>query len=412
MNCLRTPEWVRSEWEEEFGLEGLGASEFDRHLDAVWARLNVTDECSDFNGPHQRLKEACEKLGYDFRRVTRNVDPARHEPDRAGYLGFGDQSGSKLSTPKTYLADARARGARFVVDCRAERVLVEDGRAAGVEAVYRGPDGHRARVLVRAPQVVAAGGSMETPALLLRSAIGGPAVGNYLRLQPATVMYGFYEEPQNWWWGPPQAGLSLEFANVEEGYGFLLESPHATTGTTASRLPWQSGLQHKTLMSKFAHIAPFVCLIRDRGHGRVSIDRRGNAVHHYRLTDDLDVRNFHRGLGELARLHETAGALEIVSLGRKLPSWKRGQSLDKFADLLRNTSLAPNEFAVLSGHQMGSCRMGRDPATSVAGPWGELHDVAGVWVGDASAFPSAPGTNPMITAMALAHRTAEAMAAA
>ena len=55
-----------------------------------------------------------------------------------------------------------------------------------------------------------------------------------------------------------------------------------------------------------------------------------------------------------------------------------------------------------------------DPAalkTSVAGPFGELHDTPGVWIGDASAFPTASGTNPMITTMALAHRTAAAMRA-
>jgi choline dehydrogenase-like flavoprotein len=61
---------------------------------------------------------------------------------------------------------------------------------------------------------------------------------------------------------------------------------------------------------------------------------------------------------------------------------------------------------------MGSARMGNDRQTSVAGPYGELHDVKGVWIGDASAFPSATGTNPMGTVMALAHRTAGAIAAA
>jgi hypothetical protein len=42
----------------------------------------------------------------------------------------------------------------------------------------------------------------------------------------------------------------------------------------------------------------------------------------------------------------------------------------------------------------------------------ELHDVEGVGIGDASAFPSVTGTNPMGTVMALAHRTADAIAAA
>ena len=74
-------------------------------------------------------------------------------------------------------------------------------------------------------------------------------------------------------------------------------------------------------------------------------------------------------------------------------------------------SLEPYEHATFSLHHMGSARMGKDPATSVAGPWGELHDTPGVWIGDASGFPTASGTNPMITTMAMALRTAEAIAA-
>jgi choline dehydrogenase-like flavoprotein len=50
--------------------------------------------------------------------------------------------------------------------------------------------------------------------------------------------------------------------------------------------------------------------------------------------------------------------------------------------------------------------MGADPEASVADGRGELHDTKGVWVGDASAFPTAPGVNPMLTVMALARRTA------
>jgi choline dehydrogenase-like flavoprotein len=56
--------------------------------------------------------------------------------------------------------------------------------------------------------------------------------------------------------------------------------------------------------------------------------------------------------------------------------------------------------------------MGTDPRTSVANPYGELHDTPGVWIGDTSAFPTPPGSNPMLTCMALAHRTAHAILAA
>src|SRR5439155_21402419 len=135
-NCLRTTPWVREEWALQFGLEGVDGPEYDRHLDAVLDRIGATDKASDYNGPQQRMKEGCERLGWHFKTVIRNADLDRYSPDTAGYLGFGDQSGSKLSTEKTFLRDAVANDADVVVRCHADRVLVEGGRAAGVEATY------------------------------------------------------------------------------------------------------------------------------------------------------------------------------------------------------------------------------------------------------------------------------------
>ncbi|HVS27908.1 MAG TPA: FAD-dependent oxidoreductase [Solirubrobacteraceae bacterium] len=410
MNCLRTFPHVREQWEGEFGLEGLAGPEYDRHLDAVMERMGVNGDCSDPNGPHERLREGCERLGYDFRKIVRNADRDTYDPGNSGFIGYGDQSGSKMGTLKTYLQDAADRGAEIVVNCRAQRILVEDGRAAGVEATYTDSDGQTVRTIVRAPQVVVAGGALESPALLLRSGIGGPAAGDYLRVHPSTALFGVYDEEQRGWWGAPQAALSHEFEDVDDGYGFLIECPHLSTGTFGSSTPWHSGRQHKQTMAHGARTSAFIFLIRDRGHGRVTIDTDGNAVHAYRLSDEGDTRLFRRGLLELAKLHRAAGAREIVALGRKLPVWRDGEDFDSFLDAIEHGSLAPYEHAIFSAHQMGTCRMGSDPQTSVAGPWGELHDVGGVWIADASAFPTASGTNPMITTMALAHRTAEAVA--
>ena len=64
---------------------------------------------------------------------------------------------------------------------------------------------------------------------------------------------------------------------------------------------------------------------------------------------------------------------------------------------------------MISAHQLCSCRMGKDPATSVADTNGELRDVKGVWIGDGSACPTSLGANPMVTIMALAERTADKM---
>ena len=405
-NCLRTYPWVREQWAREHGLEGVDSPEFERHLDAVLGRIGATDALSDLNGPQERMKQGCEALGWDFRKVVRNADPSRYAFESAGGIGFGDQSGSKNSADKTWLLDAVRNDAEVLVRTRADRVLVEGGRAAGVEATC---DGQR-RVTVRAPEVVVACGALESPALLLRSGIGGPAVGQYLRVHPTHAVFGVYGEDTNAFQGAPHAGLSHEFDDVEDGYGFLLEGAQYTTAITGSAVPWTSGAEHKEMMTTVRRGASFIAVTRDRGHGQVVVDANGEAVPFYAFSDELDARNLRLGAEKMARLHHAAGAVQISYLAAGLPLWRIGDDLEAFIAQTQRKHLGAGGVKLFSAHQMGTCRMGTDPQTSVAGPWGELHDTPGVFIGDGSAFPTPSGTNPMISIMALARRTAEAMA--
>ena len=409
-NCLRTRPWVREQWAKEHGLDGVDGPEFDRHLDAVLSRIGANDGCSDLNGTQQRLREGSEALGWSFETIVRNADPASYAPETAGYLGFGDQSGSKQSADRTWLADAQERGARFLTFTRATRVMAEGGRATGVEAVWQTPDGRGARITVKAPRVVVACGSLESPALLLRSGIGGPAVGHNLRLHPTSVVGGAYGTDLQAWWGPPQAGLCDEFADTGEGYGFLIETAQYAPGLIGSATPWISGLDHKQRMDEFRFTGTFIGLTRDRGGGRVSVDANGEAVPAYPITDPLDLENLKRGVESQIRLHEAAGAHQIGPLAEGAPTWRRGDDLESFIAGVKRIPFRAGGYKLFSAHQMGSCRMGADPETSVAGPLGELHDTKGVWIGDGSAFPTSSGTNPMISIMALAHRTGESIA--
>jgi choline dehydrogenase-like flavoprotein len=410
MNCLRTRPWVREQWAEH-GLEGLDGPEFDRHLDAVWTRIGATDACSDLNGPHQRMREGAEALGWSFETIVRNADAATYAPETAGYLGFGDQSGSKQSADRTWLADAQEHGARFLTFTRAQSVLAENGQATGVEAVWQAPDGRTAQVTVKAPRVVVACGSLESPALLLRSGIGGPAVGQNLRLHPCSVVAGAYGSDQQAWWGPPQSGLCNEFADTGDGYGFLIESGQYAPGLIGSATPWISGADHKQRMQDFRFNANFLGLTRDRGSGQVAVDANGEAVPTYAVTDPLDLENLRHGIEVQIRLHEAAGAHQIGPLAGGAPTWRRGDDLEGFIAGVQRIPFRAGGYQLFSAHQMGTCRMGEDPQASVAGPYGELHDTKGVWIGDGSAFPTSSGTNPMVSIMALAHRTAEAIAA-
>ena len=409
-NCLRTRPWVREQWAQEHGLEGVDGADFDRHLDAVLDRIGANDQCSDLNGTQERMREGAEALGWSFETIVRNTDPAKYSPEMAGYLGFGDKSGSKQSADRTWLADAQENGARFLTHTRATKVLVDGGRASGVEAAWLTPDGRGAQVTVRAPTVVVACGSLESPALLLRSGIGGPATGDYLRLHPSTVVGALYGTELEAWWGAPQAALCDELADTGEGYGVLIETAQYAPGLIGSATPWISGADHKQRMADFPYTGTFIGLTRDRGHGQVTVDANGEAVPAYPVADEHDHANLRAGVAAQIRLHEAAGANQISPLAAGAPTWHRGEDLDAFIAEVGRIPFRADGYKLFSAHQMGTCRMGADPKTSVAGPFGELHDTKGVWIGDGSAFPTSSGTNPMVSIMALAHRTAEAIA--
>jgi choline dehydrogenase-like flavoprotein len=410
MNCVRTPQVVREDWVRDYGLEGLDTPEFDYYMDVVEKRILSSPRTAWYNSQNLRMKERCERLGYLSKQTHVNWDPKLFNPLMAGYTGFGDQTGGKQTARRTYLLDAYRHGARIIVGCRADHIVVQQGRATGVEATWSDPQGRQARVTVRAAQVVVACGSLESPALLLRSGIGGPAVGKNLRVQPGGAVYGIYNDKQKGWWGSPMTANCEQFTDTGNGYGFYMEIPAFGPGFVASVIPWTSGRQHKEMMTKVPFVSTFIWFLRDRGSGEVTIDNAGNAVHTYQLVDSIDQKNFRRASAEAVRIHEAAGAREILfSLSHGQLIWKRGQDLENYIQSIMKQPLLDGAQPMISAHQLCTCRMGRDPATCVADTNGELYDVKGVWIGDASACPTSLGANPMVTIMALAERTATKM---
>ncbi len=408
MNCLRTPERIRREWAEH-GIEGIDQPAYDEHIDAVLKRINATDEATTQNRQHKKLIRAFDELGYEHRPIVRNVDPSCEDARACGYCSAGCQNGCKQSTLKTYLQDASDAGAEVIVGAHADRILVSDGRAAGVQATVTRIDGSRTKLTINAPTVVVACGSIESPALLLRSGIGGPAVGKHLRLHPAAIVNGIYEEPIEAWIGQIQSEVSDQFGGCEGDHGFLVESVGATPAIHATGLPWRDGEQHKRELARmFAHHAPFLSVARDHGEGEVVLDPHGMPLVRWSLSDDLDRRLFVRANVELARMHHAVGAPEIRTLHAEEVAWRRdsGEPFEEFVTRVEQAPYGPLDITIFTAHQMGTCRFGRDPSDSVADGRGQLHDVEGVWIGDASAFPTAPGVNPMVSIMSLAHRTA------
>ncbi len=61
-------------------------------------------------------------------------------------------------------------------------------------------------------------------------------------------------------------------------------------------------------------------------------------------------------------------------------------------------------------HELGTCRMGHDPKTSVLNKWNQSHDIKNLFVVDGSSFPSGGPQNPTLTITALSMRASDYMA--
>ena len=210
------------------------------------------------------------------------------------------------------------------------------------------------------------------------------------------------------WTGTVQTRYSDQFADLDHGYGFKFETAPLHPSLFALATPWESGVQHAEAMSRLSRTALVGILLRDRDCGQVRVDGDGHAVVSYKLSR-YDAHHLRRALLEGARLLEAAGAKEIWSTQ---PSWLAyrpdgtGAARARWMESVDRIGFGPNQLLLATFHQMASCRMGASARDSVVTPEHQVWGIPGLYVADASTFPSASGVNPMLTIMGIAHRAA------
>ena len=430
MTCIDAPTYVREEWSSTHGLEGVTGSPWADDIDTIERELGVAEST------HIPPKDAIILRG--ARALGWEAAPSRRNATACGDCGscpFGCRRGTKQSGLRVHLALAAAAGARIVPQARVVRVLLEGGRAAGVEVDVTETDagqepgqdaGRRSRrLVVRAHTVVIAAGALRSPAILQASGLEHPAIGRYLRLHPVPVVAGRFTESVEMWRGTMQAARSVQFSEPEPGRnGYVIESAPGHPGLVALALPWEGAEAHARLMAGAATLAPLIAVTRDGGEGRATVTRAGGVRIDYHL-DAGGVATIRHAVVHMSRLLRAAGATEIVAAGTPPLRWVPGgvdpgqdAAYARYEEALGSLDLRPNRAAVFSAHQMGSVRMGADARTHPCDPWGRVRQqargdavVAGLYIGDTSAFPTGLGVNPMLTVMALARRTARTILA-
>jgi choline dehydrogenase-like flavoprotein len=114
-----------------------------------------------------------------------------------------------------------------------------------------------------------------------------------------------------------------------------------------------------------------------------------------------------RALYVLAEIFFAAGARSLVPGVHGIPD--EVHSLDE-ARVLLSREIRASDLVMGGNHAFCTTRMHGDPARGVVDEFGRCHDLDNLYIADTGVFPRCPSVNPMWTLMALAHRTAHAIA--
>ena len=437
--------FARRAWAEKYGVPYYATPAFTADLNFVCNRMGAGVGNIKHNLGNSLLALGSQRCGMECVPVPQNTGGNVHY---CGKCQLGCPSGQKQGGVITWLRDAAEAGAKFMTQTHVKRILFDKtGRKAiGAAAIVNGRP-----VTIRASKaVVCAGGSVQTPALLLRTPQlkFNKQIGKNLHLHPTTVVTGYYDFPVNPWEGSllTMVNNAAELVDLE-GWGCKLEIIATSPSIHAAFTNFSGGVDHKAKMLKYSHSFQIIIITRDRDGGQVMIDENGDA----RMTHPLSKHTrdcMLKGILAACDVHMSAGCRELSTVQVGVPSYASepiddasvgavlsevkieetnkipGTASAEFSTphdilnpryvawkkLVEKTGVHPLSLTVGSAHQMSSCRMGNKPSFSACNEFGQVHGTKDLWIADASIIPEATGVNPMITTMASAHYVARNIA--
>lgn len=388
--CFRTPPKMFAEWKSKFGLTGVEYNHLLPHFEEAENRIHAKQAAYELLGSNNQLfAEGAKKLGMHGRPLTRNAIDCKG----AGICVFGCPEGAKQSMEKNFLPAASELGATIITSARAEKILTEHKTAKGIEGSFL--NAHRKRrtkFRIDAPVVVVSCGAINTPHLLLRNRLANRSgqVGRNLHIHPAAKVIALFNEEINAWSGVPQGYYVDDYA----GEGIMFEGFFLPPAILSFALP-AMGMRLKQYLGDYRKMAGFGIMVTDTSHGKVVKGLNHAPLIFYNL-NQTDTGKFIRGIEIAARVYFAAGAKKILLPIHGFSEITCEEDLQK----LHAAKIKPADLELSAFHPMGTCRMGDDAKNSVVNSHLETHDVKGLFVADASVFPSSLGVNPQISIMA------------
>lgn len=261
------------------------------------------------------------------------------------------------------------------IQARATRVLTENGRAAGIEVI----SGDKKQYKIRAKTVVLATSTFETPRILLYSGLGGRAVGHYLETHSFLTSYGIMNRNDF----PENLGALMLLIPQIVGNEYQIEV-HGP-----GKYEWYH-YEVQPLMKKFQVRLSGIGVIESRYENRVEL------VPYIKDEDGIPQLQIHFSYSpkDISVIKQTAASMRkaIKTMGMTFPA------------NVQDVCLMPPGTV---SHQVGTCRMGNDPETSVTNQYSEVHGTPGLFISDNSVISQNGAANPTLTCIALAIRTAD-----
>lgn len=403
-DSFRAPHDRLERWRTEHGIDWMTPAELNPHFDAIERELGIHVAGEElFNDNNRLVRQGCETIGVEGAAVP----TARVDCISCGWTQFGCAYNRKTSQLITTIPRVSRAGGRVYSDARADRILIENGRARGVEGALLDRESGRpqGRFRIDADIVVMAGGALGTAELLMRS-LNAATVGRRLYINPHYwVLADFGREIDNVG-GIPTAYAVHEWRRERrsasgdyQGGGYIMLCSHQQPGVTAAMLA-ETGAALTDRMSKYRRLGSLMSVIDEEHPGTVYL-RGGRHRISYRVrgVDALKAVDY---LKNAARIFLAAGAREV---------WVP----DIYGTVVRNErdmdaigvrSVMPNAQFAAGSHLMGTAPIGSDAQDSFAGPTGEAHRFRGLYVADGAALPGSVSVDPSLTIMAVARHVA------
>jgi choline dehydrogenase-like flavoprotein len=431
---LQTQAYVREEWAGK-GLPFFTSAEFQNSLDRVCERMGVSTEFINHNKVNRTLLEGARKLGLNCKAVPQNTGGKQHY---CGYCSFGCGAAEKQGPVVSWLPDAARAGAMFVEGLRADKLIFSNvnGKktATGLEGTWKsrdsnggvsGSDSYTRPVTIRAKKIIVSCGTLQSPLLLMRSGLTNPHIGRNLYLHPVSVLFAVFPEEIRPWEGSILTTVVDSLQDLDgHGHGVKLEAITMMPSLALPFIPWTSGAEWKAIAAKFNRMIGLISLARERDPGRVYPDKNDGKCRMIYKPSAFDQKHILEGILACAKIAYVEGASEIISAIPGIPTFIRengpseansgdGINDPKFQawlEKLGKHGFPDPDTVFASAHQMGTCRMSPTERGGVVDPNGKVWGVEGLYVADASVFPSASGVNPMITNMAISDHTSRGLA--